>query len=128
MVQASPSSQVVTQAPSAPLGIPGSQASPAAVSRTPLPHAVGQSMSLSLVAPGGQQLSGALPDGAIGAQLHTAEQVPSEIGVPMAHVTMRQSAVVGQAPSVPDRIAVSQVSPGSTTPLPQELPAQNPPG
>ena len=61
MVQAMPSSQVLGQAFGAPSGIPGSQCSPS--SSTPLPHAAGQSMSLSWVAPAGQQLSGFLPDG-----------------------------------------------------------------
>jgi len=72
------------------------------------------------VAPGGQQLSRVAPDGAtIGVYVQTAEQVPKEINAGTAQVMGTQSAEVGQAPTMPRGMAVSQVSPLSTTRLPQ---------
>src|SRR5437764_10641042 len=118
MVHASPSSQVVGQAYICPGGMPTSHAS--VMSRTPSPHAGRQSMSIARVAPGGQQLSGRSSIAVtVGTHVHTAEQVFCEITTPRAHVIGMQSAVIGQAPSLPRGIPVSQVSPLSTTPLPQ---------
>src|SRR5262245_45850063 len=112
-----PSSQLIGQAPGASGGMPTSHDSP--ISTTPLPHAFGQSSSTMLVAPGGQQPSLSLPDGmTIGKRTHTAEQVPADISVPIAQaVPDVQSDALGQAPAMPRVIAVSQVSPGSTTPF-----------
>src|SRR5215470_2779510 len=78
-----------------------------------------QSLSLSLVA-GGQQR----PSPFVAATawvVQAAWQVPAPV---RTAAVQRSTSVsghdVGQAPA-PERIAVSQVSPGSTTPLPQRL-------
>src|SRR5262245_57925245 len=99
--------------------MPTSHNSPATSSTMPLPHAFAQSSSAALVAPGGQQPSLSLPDCmTIGERTHTAAQVPADISVPIAQAVPEvQSDAPGQVPGMPRAIAVSQVSPGSTTPF-----------
>jgi hypothetical protein len=90
------------------------------MSRTPSPQTTGQSLSTRWFAPGGQQPSDF--DGAvIWACTQTAAQVPAEISlsIEQASPLAQSAAVIGQAPGDPAGMAVSQVSPGSTTPSPQ---------
>ena len=96
--------------------LPSSHCSPC--STTPLRQTGGQSLSLLLLAPtpAGQQPS-------LCAGIVIAGNVHAAVHVPMLASTLRVQAMpsshaVGQRPA-PTRIAVSQVSPGSTTPLPQ---------
>src|SRR5262245_19179153 len=99
--------------------IPTSHRSPG--SRMPLPQTTSQSLSVAFVAPGGQQLSGIVPDWTtMGVRTQAAEQVPAETSMLSAQVVGRQSAVVAQAPAEPRMIAVSQVSSLSTTPFPHD--------
>jgi hypothetical protein len=110
IVQAIVSSHDAGQAP-APLVIAVSHVSP--VSTVPLPHEAEQSGSVPGVAPVGQQPS-AVP-AAIGVCVHAAvHSLPVSESVVQ---TMPSSHDAGHAPA-PLAIAVSQVSPVSTTPLP----------
>jgi hypothetical protein len=121
--------QLVGQAPVWPAAMAVSQVSP--VSTTPLPQqlatpvvhvVIGQSASVALVQPAGQQPSLVVPlQVVIGVFTHLAEQ---SAALPVrAEVVQVSGAVqlVGQAPVCPAGIALSQFSPGSTTPLPQQL-------
>src|SRR5215469_4946826 len=97
--------------------MPRSQVSPAP--RTPSPQTAGQSGSMLLEAPAGQQ-----PSPATGwvmvLRRQTAEQVFAEMKRATTHGSVEtQSAADGQAPGWPGAMPVSQVSPGSTTPSPQ---------
>ena len=97
-------------------GIAVSQSSPD--STTPLPHTGWQSGSLLALPAGGQQPS-AGPTAVIGVCEQVALQVPAESSVSVVHELLSlQSAIVGHLPA-PLVMPVSQVSPASTTPLPQ---------
>src|SRR5262249_42674466 len=99
----------------APLGIAVSHSSPD--SSAPLPQIGWQSGSVFALPAGGQQLSLG-PTAVIGVCEQAALQVPPESSVSVVHESLSlQSAVTGHRP-VPVVIAVSQVSPASTTPLP----------
>jgi hypothetical protein len=118
-VHAAPSSQAVGQAPG-PLAIPVSQVSPA--ESTPSPHAAGQSASVPIVAPDGQHPSP--PTAAvIGVARHTASQLPPATSSSVVHA-IPSSQAVGQEPTLPAAIAVSQSSAPVRRPSPQ-VPAQS---
>ena len=96
--------------------LPSSHCSPA--SMTPLPQRGWQSLSLSELQPLAQQPSLLVQD-VIVTLLQAAMQVPPETSESCVQALLSlQSAAVGHFP-VPLVIAVSQVSPWSTLPLPQ---------
>src|SRR5262245_56750130 len=95
--------------------MPVSQVSPA--STAPLPQATAQSPSLLLVQPGAQQPS-PLVQVLIGVVTQRAVQVPALISVSVVQLSPSLQ-LVRQAPGWPAAMAVSQVSPESTAPLPQ---------
>ncbi len=115
VVHASPSSQLVGHTP-APEVIAVSHISPG--SRWPSPQLAAQSLSLPELAPGGQQPS-PLTGVVIGTFVHRAVHA-SPIRVSVVHASP-SSQLVGHAPGWPLAIAVSQVSPGSSVPLPHRL-------
>ena len=99
-----------------PVRMAGSHSSPA--SSSPLPQITGQSLSTRAVAPGGQQ-----PSPLMAAVMGTWTQAvvhwaPVMVSTVQALPSLQ---VVGQAPGLPAGILVSQVSPASMTPLPQQL-------
>src|SRR5262245_35138016 len=97
--------------------MPVSQVSPA--STAPLPQTAGQSPSLLLVQPGGQQPS-PLRHMVTGTVVHVAVQVPALFSVSVVQLS-KSLQLVGQAPGRPAAMPVSQVSPESTVPLPQAI-------
>ncbi len=111
-VHATPSLQVLGHMP-APETIAMSHVS--GDSTTPLPHDAEQSESVVALQADAQQPSPELHD-VIGALLHDTEQ-PEPTSLSMVHATPSSQAS-GHAPG-PLAIPVSQVSGGSTTPLPQ---------
>src|SRR5215813_106088 len=69
----------LSQAPCMPVGMPLSHVSPANGVTTPSPQRAGQSVSLEMFAPMGQQPSLVVPEGVvIGVWVHTAVQVAAE--------------------------------------------------
>jgi hypothetical protein len=124
VVQAFWSLHEVGHAPAWPAGIAVSQVSPE--STTPLPQAgvggASQSLSGGFVQLLGQQPS-PLTHAVIGEYVQAAVQVPAfcSVSVVQAFWSLHE---VGQAPGLPAWIAVSQVSPCSTLPLPQTAAAQ----
>ncbi len=85
-------------------------------STTPLPQVAEHSASFNALQPGGQQPS-PVAHAVIGALLHAAAH-PEPTSLSRVHA-IPSLQPEGQAPG-PDEIAVSQVSGGSTTPLPHE--------
>src|SRR5262245_38669037 len=83
----------------------------------PSPQPSEQSLSEAWLAPAGQQPSPAA-GWVISVCAHAAVQLPPFCSVSAVQATPSSQAV-GQAPVWPAAIAVSQVSPVSTTPLPQ---------
>jgi hypothetical protein len=86
------------------------------VSTTPLPQVAGQSVSTPAWAPGGQHPSPFRMVVVI-TKTHRALQVSASISRSSVHGTPSEQ-LRGHAPG-PDEIAVSQVSPASSLPLPQ---------
>jgi hypothetical protein len=123
-VHALPSSHEVGQAPGCPAGIPLSQDSP--FSTRPLPQLAGQSLSLTAVQPPGQQ-----PSPAAQVVMRTWLQVAVQSAALPVTLSVVHGSVsaqsVGQAPSSPAAMAGSQLSPGSSRPLPQPGSASDPP-
>src|SRR4029079_11341234 len=98
MVHAMLSSQLMGHAPGTGGVIPTSHRSPA--SRMPLPQTTSQSVSVALVAPGGQQLSGIVPDWTTtGVRTQAAEQVPADTSMLPAEGGGGEAALVGDAAS-----------------------------
>src|SRR5689334_15279247 len=118
VMQGSPSEQETGQAPS-PLAMPVSQVSPG--STCLLPQEAEQSGSSSAVQPAGQQPSfWAARQAVTGLTTQRAEQSslrPSRRRAMQPPGSSGQA--VGQAPSLPAAMALSQASPASTTELPQ---------
>jgi hypothetical protein len=116
--QASGAVQLVGQAPGWPAAILVSQVSLQALSTTPFPQLQVQSTSLVLLHPAGQQPSLVMLQAVIAVCVQFAVHVP-----PFTSAALSQALVfvqlVGQAP-VPEAIAVSQLSPVSKRPLPQQ--------
>src|SRR5450432_2152838 len=107
------------QAPGAPGAMPRSQSSPG--STVPSPQVGEQSRSVERVAPAGQHPSYAFAFG-VGTVISSWAQtrVQSDpFDVSCVHATPSSQSAGGQAPGSARAMAVSQVSPGSTTPLPQ---------
>jgi hypothetical protein len=108
--------QEVGQAPAAPAAMALSQFSDGP-STIPLPQTTGQSASRLWLPPVGQQPSPPTKSVMAGKR-HVALQVPADWR--SSRVQARPSEqVCGQAPAAPGAIPVSQVSGGSTVPLPQ---------
>jgi hypothetical protein len=108
VVQALPSSQLVTQP------VLGSQVSPG--SSTPLSQMAGQSVSVNASPPGGQQPSPS--KGAVMSPcVHSVRQA-EPLSVSVVHASA-SSQLVGQAPALPPAMPVSQSSTAFTTPSPQ---------
>jgi hypothetical protein len=105
----------VGQAPGWPAAMAVSHVSPAWM--TPSPQLAEQSGSVDLVAPDGQQPS-ARPISVIGGCAQEAVQA-LPLGLSLVQATRSSQLGGGQAPWSPARMATSQVSPGSTRPLPQ---------
>lgn len=116
VVQGSPSSQLVGQAPGVPAGIAVSQASPGWTA--PSPQVGEQSGSSSAVHPAGQQPSLTGPQLVMGVSVQAAEQArPVNTSCRQTEGDGGQPLGLGQAPG--PAACVSQVSPGSTMPSPQ---------
>ena len=104
------------QAPAVPGGSPRSQVSPG--STTPFPQVGEQSGSVVAVAPVGQQPSETLAAIVISVCEQAAVQ-PLPLRVSLVQARPSSQLAGGQAPGRPGAIAMSQVSLGSTAPLPQ---------
>lgn len=107
---------VVGHAPVIPAAIAVSQVSPA--STAPLPQRGMQSLSLVALQLEGQQRSPPVQL-VIVVDSHAAVQVPARASETVVHAIVEGEHVVGHAPVAPAAMAVSQVSPTSTRPLPQ---------
>ena len=107
---------VVGHAPATPVEMAVSQVSPA--STTPLPQREAQSLSLVALQLEGQQRSPPVQL-VIAVDSHAAAHVPARASDAVAHAIVEGEHVVGHAPVIPVEMAVSQVSPTSTRPLPQ---------
>jgi hypothetical protein len=106
LVQAIPSEHVEGQLP-VPDAIAVSHVSGAV--RTPSPQTRGQSLSVPIVAPDGQQPS-PFAGAEIGVEVHAAAHVPPPVSVSRVHA-MPSLQALGQRPGIPAGIAVSQFSP-----------------
>ena len=113
----------VGQAPGEPAAISVSQVSPG--STIPLPQRAEQSGSWALVVFLGQQPSPAVVS-TISSCAHVAVQ-SLPLGTSRVQATPSEQSEGGQAPGSPRGMAVSQVSSGSTRPLPQRGPPVKPP-